>query len=179
VRSDPETGTGAGGPPTNVHDVMRARAAETRHRPENVSAGKHRRGAERQRSARGARRECKTVRAMVEMYCRHHHRGGSVCPDCQQLLAYVRRRLDKCPFGIDKPTCVKCPIHCYRAVERERIREIMRWAGPRMSWRHPVLALMHLMRDRWLPDKAPARAAALKTPKHLERLGLGEGVARR
>jgi hypothetical protein len=130
-------------------------------------ASENRRGAERQRRARGARREWKTVRAMVEMYCQHHHGGGSVCPDCHQLLVYVRRRLDKCPFGIDKPTCVKCPIHCYRATERERIREIMRWAGPRMLSRHPVLALWHLMRDRRDPPpraERPRRSAS--EPSH-------------
>ncbi|MBN1612098.1 MAG: nitrous oxide-stimulated promoter family protein [Polyangiaceae bacterium] len=132
-----------------------------------------------QRSARGVRREWKTVRAMVEMYCQHHHGGGSVCPECQELLAYVRRRLDKCPFGIDKPTCVKCPIHCYRAAERERIREIMRWAGPRMTWRHPVLALLHLMRDRWLPEKAPVRTSAPRAPKHVECSRLREADQRR
>jgi len=27
---------------------------------------------------------------------------------------------------------------------RERIRAVMRYAGPRMLWRHPLLALLHL-----------------------------------
>jgi hypothetical protein len=118
-------------------------------------AGSDLRGAEGQRTARAARREWKTVKAMVTMYCRHHHASDSLCTECRQLLAYVRRRLDKCPYGIDKPTCAQCPIHCYRATERERIRDVMRWAGPRMIWRHPVLAMIHLMRDRRDPPPAP------------------------
>jgi hypothetical protein len=139
------------------------------------SADEHRGRAGHRRSAR---REWKTGRAMVEMYCQHHHRGGAACPECQALLEYVRRRLDKCPLGIDKPTCAQCPIHCYRATERERIREIMRWAGSR-SWRHPVLALLHLMRDRWLKRKAPPRTSAVRTSKHFERAQLREAVQRR
>ncbi|MBN1607625.1 MAG: nitrous oxide-stimulated promoter family protein [Polyangiaceae bacterium] len=174
---DPGPGTPVpGGQPTNTGDTMRTIAADTRHGPARGSAREHRGRAGHRRRAR---REWKTVRAMVEMYCQHHHRGGAVCPECQALLEYVRRRLDRCPFGIDRPTCAQCPIHCYRATERQRIREIMRWAGPRMTWRHPVLALVHLMRDRWLSGKVPPRTSALRTSKHTEGAQLREAVQRR
>jgi len=49
--------------------------------------------------------------------------------------------MSRCPFGPDKPTCAKCPIHCYKPQVRERVREVMRFAGPRMLLRHPVLAV--------------------------------------
>ena len=49
------------------------------------------------------------------------------------------------PYGEGKPTCAKCPIHCYKRVQREQAREIMRYAGPRMTYRHPWLALTHLL----------------------------------
>lgn len=94
-------------------------------------------------------RERRTVHAMLALYCRHHHGGrGSLCAECASLGAYADRRLDHCPYGPDKPTCVNCPIHCYRADERDRMREVMRFAGPRMLWRHPILAIRHLLDGR-------------------------------
>ena len=91
-------------------------------------------------------RERKTVRAMIALYCRDHHGGsGTLCDECEALLAYARARLDKCPFQENKTTCARCPVHCYQPVLRERIRSVMRYAGPRMLCRHPVLAVAHLI----------------------------------
>lgn len=93
------------------------------------------------------KREHETLVCMTGIYCSHHHRGHpgvALCPDCQALMAYAERRLAKCPYGTDKPTCAKCPVHCYKPAQREEARKIMRFAGPRMSWRHPVLSLFHL-----------------------------------
>lgn len=67
-----------------------------------------------------------------------------MCPDCAKLMAYAERRLQKCPYGSDKPTCANCPIHCYKPAQRETARIIMRYAGPRMTWRHPLRAITHL-----------------------------------
>ncbi|MEW6337485.1 MAG: nitrous oxide-stimulated promoter family protein [Acidobacteriota bacterium] len=103
------------------------------------------------------RRERKTVDAMVRMYCRAHHGGPTPCRECADLATYAGHRLDRCPYGADKPTCVNCPIHCYRPEPRERMREVMRWAGPRMLWRHPFLAVMHLIDGRRPAPPAPAR----------------------
>jgi hypothetical protein len=108
------------------------------------------------RSDRRLRRERRTVHAMLELYCRAHHGGGATpCSACAELGAYADRRLDRCPYGVDKPTCVNCPIHCYRPLPRERMREVMRWAGPRMLRRHPVLALFHLLDGRREPPPQP------------------------
>ncbi len=93
-------------------------------------------------------RERKTVRAMIEMYCADHHGAGGLCPECAELADYADRRLDLCPYGPDKPTCTNCPIHCYRPEPRERMREVMRYAGPRMLRKHPYLAIMHLIAER-------------------------------
>lgn len=91
-------------------------------------------------------RERKTIEAMVHIYCEDHHRSdGSLCTECQALLDYAWRRLDRCPFAEDKPTCAHCTIHCYRPDMRERVREVMRYAGPRMISRHPILAIRHLL----------------------------------
>ncbi len=89
--------------------------------------------------------------AMVDDYCRHHHaadRVGGACARCTAFLAYADARLDHCPYGEDKPTCANCPIHCYKREPREFAREVMRYAGPRMLLRHPVLAVLHLVDGR-------------------------------
>ncbi len=94
------------------------------------------------RFARRAR-ELKTLEAMIEMYCHHHHFSVHLCPDCAALAEYAQRRLERCVFGDAKPTCANCVVHCYRPDMRERVREMMRWAGPRMMLRHPVMGILH------------------------------------
>jgi len=94
-------------------------------------------------------REWATMQVMVGIYCRGHGHhcppGQSLCADCGGFLAYAGRRLQKCPYGPAKPTCAKCPIHCYKPVPREFAREVMRYAGPRMVLRHPWLSLTHFL----------------------------------
>lgn len=100
------------------------------------------------RTARIAR-EKKTIQAMVAIYCRGRHgTRQSLCESCRALLDYALQRLDRCPFGDDKTPCADCEIHCYRADRREEIRDVMRYAGPRMLWRYPILALLHLRDGR-------------------------------
>ncbi len=90
-------------------------------------------------------REFKTMTIMVGIYCSDHHgsRNDVLCVDCQQFLDYAEVRLDKCPYGDEKPTCSNCPIHCYKPAQKEQATEIMRYAGPRMMLRHPILAIAH------------------------------------
>ena len=92
-------------------------------------------------------REWKTVKAMIDIYCRDHH-GDGPCRECEQLISYVNLRLDRCRFGEDKPTCAKCPVHCYQKSRRDQIKAVMRYAGPKMLWEHPWLSIMHLI-DGW------------------------------
>ncbi len=95
-------------------------------------------------------REFATVTAMLRLYCRAHHhpKGPELCPACRELHDYALLRLQRCPFGEAKPACGNCQVHCYKPDIRERVRHVMRWAGPRMAWRHPVLALRHLIDGR-------------------------------
>ena len=60
-------------------------------------------------------RERRTIEKMVEIYCSDHHgvATDSLCADC------------------------------YKPAQREQVKVIMRYAGPRMLLRHPVLAIMH------------------------------------
>ena len=94
-------------------------------------------------------REKRTVRAMLRIYCRAHHGSGEEpCGECSELLDYALERLDRCPFGEGKTACVDCEIHCYKPAMRDRVREVMRFAGPRMIFRHPILAVLHLLDGR-------------------------------
>lgn len=101
-------------------------------------------------------REKKTVQAMVRIYCADHHgAGGGLCESCSGLLDYSHQRLDRCPYGDEKPTCKECPVHCYKPDRRAEMRDVMRYAGPRMLWRHPWLAVVHLWQER--TRKSPGR----------------------
>ena len=94
------------------------------------------------------RREHETLVCMTRIYCAQHHAaptGSDMCPDCRALMDYAEKRLQKCPYGAGKPTCAKCPVHCYKPAQREEARQIMRFTGPRMTWRHPVYSLFHLL----------------------------------
>lgn len=104
--------------------------------------------------SRRLKREFRTMVAMLRIFCRGRHGSqGGLCADCQQLQEYARGRLDRCPFGAEKPTCVNCPIHCYKPTIREQVREVMRYAGPRMLLRHPWLAIWHLLDSRRRPPE--------------------------
>ncbi len=103
---------------------------------------------------------------MVGIYCRdlHGSRRRERCPSCREVLEYAGQRLDKCLFPDSKPTCASCPVHCYKPEMRTRVKEIMRYAGPRMAWRHPLIAIRHLIegrkdRNRKLERRRPHRAS--------------------
>ena len=89
---------------------------------------------------------------MIELYCRGNHGAGSeggtkseLCEECSALWEYAKKKLDLCPHGNEKPTCLKCPIHCYEQEKLERIRGVMRYAGPRMLLSHPIMAIRHIL----------------------------------
>ena len=102
------------------------------------------------------RREWKTIFVMIQCYCHGRHRSPSgLCPECQGLSDYAHQRLERCRFGTQKPTCASCPIRCYQQVRREQVRTVMRYAGPRMVWRHPLLCFRHWL-DSFRKSPAPA-----------------------
>ena len=87
---------------------------------------------------------------MIELYCKLNHctNGKKLCSNCAQLKFYAMNRLELCPFDDEKPACNACKVHCYRAAEKEQIREIMRFSGPKMLFHHPYLAIMHILDNR-------------------------------
>lgn len=103
-------------------------------------------------------RELETMHAMVRIYCRDHHgRNPDLCDECQELMTYATRRLDRCVFGDDKPTCANCKVHCYNSTMREQVRIVMRYAGPRMISRHPILAIRHILDGKRPAPDLPKR----------------------
>lgn len=97
------------------------------------------------------KREQRVVAEMIALYCRKKHgtkRKGELCPDCRTLCGYAQARSEHCPFMEKKTFCSNCRVHCYKADMRERIREVMRFSGPRMLLYHPGMALWHLISSK-------------------------------
>lgn len=105
-----------------------------------------------------------TIQRMIALYQRRCPEAQADNAHYQALNAYADMRLDKCVFGENKPACKQCPVHCYQPAKREEMKQIMRWAGPRMLWRHPILTVRHLLDDRRpvppLPENIDRKVAA-------------------
>ena len=93
-------------------------------------------------------REKETVGQMIALYCRKNHGSRALCPECAALAEYAKQRSDKCPFMEQKTFCSNCKVHCYRSDMREKIRAVMRFSGPRMIFRHPVMAVRHVIETK-------------------------------
>lgn len=96
-------------------------------------------------------KEKDVVTKMINIYCRSKHKPDKgLCAECETLNNYALLRLERCPFGEEKPTCGTCSIHCYKKDMREKIKMVMRFAGPRMLFIHPFEAIRHMIRERKL-----------------------------
>lgn len=94
-------------------------------------------------------KELEVVELMIRLYCRKKHTcKAGLCAACSELLEYVKFRRSKCPWGEEKPFCANCRIHCYKPQMREKIKEVMRFSGPRMLLYHPVIAMNHLVETK-------------------------------
>lgn len=99
-------------------------------------------------------REKRMVSEMIGLYCRKKHGAqgasgrGELCPECAELTEYARSRSDRCPFMETKTFCSNCRVHCYKPEMREKIREVMRFSGPRMIFHHPVVAVRHVIETK-------------------------------
>ena len=94
-------------------------------------------------------REKRTVALMIRLYCRKKHgTKKNLCPECEAHSQYAMQRSDKCPFMETKTFCSNCRVHCYKPEMREKIREVMRFSGPRMILHHPVMAVRHVIESK-------------------------------
>lgn len=83
-------------------------------------------------------KEKQIVQLMIELY----EKKKKV--DLTDLKEYTFLRIDRCPFMENKTFCSQCKVHCYNRENREKIKEVMRFSGPRMLFYHPVLAIKHM-----------------------------------
>mgnify|MGYP004644030659 FL=1 len=92
-------------------------------------------------------REKEAVSLMIALYCHglHGTKRGALCPECAALDEYAQSRSDRCPFMATKTFCANCRVHCYKPEMRAKIREVMRYSGPRMMLHHPVMAVRHVI----------------------------------
>ena len=95
------------------------------------------------------KKDIRLIGKFVEVYCAGKHRDAerspialptglgecNLCPECASFLEYsVSKRL-KCPLEAEKPSCKHCRIHCYGKDQREKMREIMAYAGRKLMMR--------------------------------------------
>lgn len=101
------------------------------------------------RTERKREQEMELVSQMIRLYCRKQHGTKTeLCPNCRELEEYAALRSRKCPFMETKTFCSNCRVHCYKPEMREKIREVMRFSGPRMVTCHPVMVLRHVVESR-------------------------------
>ncbi|WP_024613124.1 nitrous oxide-stimulated promoter family protein [Clostridium sp. Ade.TY] len=93
-------------------------------------------------------KEKKIVKFMIEIYCnkKHGKNNSELCEECKELLDYAHKRLTYCKFGDNKKSCSKCPIHCYKKDMKEKIKEVMRFSGPRLVIYKPYEFIRHIFK---------------------------------
>lgn len=85
-----------------------------------------------------------------------------VCAECADLLRYAEKRRAFCSKD-PKPFCSHCDTHCYSPEMRERMREVMRYAGPRSVLHgHAIDGVRHLIEGRRARVAAASAAAETK-----------------
>lgn len=95
-------------------------------------------------------KEMEVVSKMIRLYCAKNHGAnkGVLCAQCRELLEYVQYRRSVCPFSDNKLFCSNCKIHCYKSEMREQIRVVMRFSGPRLILKHPIVTLRHILQSK-------------------------------
>ena len=89
------------------------------------------------------------VAQMIGLYCKKKHgTKGALCEACAALKEYAWMRSDKCPFMESKTFCSNCKVHCYKSEMRAKIKEVMKFSGPRMMFVDPAMAISHVIESR-------------------------------
>lgn len=92
--------------------------------------------------------DIKTLTRMHHIYCRCHHnpgKTGDLCDECQSVLDYSLRRTESCKWKESGRLCSNCEVHCFEDTMRLKIKEIMRFAGPRLIFTNPLLSIRYLL----------------------------------
>ncbi len=87
------------------------------------------------------------VHYMITLYCKGKHATAKwqLCDSCLELAQYVDMRTASCPHGDSKPFCSHCKIHCYKSDMQCRIKDVMRYSGPRLLLHRPLSAVRHMV----------------------------------
>lgn len=90
--------------------------------------------------------EKEVIKLMIEIYCKKKHKNKEcLCKECKELLDYAHLRLSRCKFGDEKTTCGRCKIHCYKKDMRAKIKDVMKFSGPRLIIYKPTELIKHLL----------------------------------
>ncbi|BBF43465.1 hypothetical protein lbkm_2153 [Lachnospiraceae bacterium KM106-2] len=93
--------------------------------------------------------EAKIMATMVRIYCKGNHKTKEgLCEECEALLAYANKRTELCPFMEQKTFCANCKVHCYKPDMKQKVKDVMRYAGPRMLFVRPDLVVKHVYYGR-------------------------------
>lgn len=91
-------------------------------------------------------KEKEIISLMISVYCRGTgHAKDDLCDSCRALEKYSLKRIEICPHTDTKTFCSACKTHCFAPEEREKIRTVMRYSGPRMLFHHPIKLIKHLI----------------------------------
>ncbi len=85
---------------------------------------------------------------MIKYNCSKNHSASGLCEDCSSLLRYATIRIEKCPYGDDKPVCSNCTIHCYIPEKRGRIKDVMKFSGPAIIFRKPLTGIRYILKKK-------------------------------
>jgi hypothetical protein len=106
---------------------------------------------------RQQKNDIRLIGKFVEVYCAGKHRTveraplslpadmgeRTLCPECRSFFEYAITKRLKCPLEAEKPSCKHCRIHCYDPLHREKVREIMSYAGRRLMLRGRLDYIWH------------------------------------
>ena len=70
-------------------------------------------------------KEKEIITLMIKLYCKKKHGGssGELCNECK-----------------------KCTIHCYKKDMREKVKEVMKFSGPRILIYNPKEYIRHIFK---------------------------------
>ena len=86
------------------------------------------------------------VDSMVFIYCKDHHSSiNTPCENCNDFREYSKNRLENCFHQEKKPVCGRCGLSCYNPHFKKFGETCFNYAGPRMVFHHPKLALHHII----------------------------------
>lgn len=88
-------------------------------------------------------KEKRLLAQMIKIYCKGKHGSKLLCEDCAKLLAYSENKTDKCPRMAHKKFCSGCPHPCYAPEQREAIKAVMKYSGPRLIFYAPKSVIKH------------------------------------